>query len=117
MMLSLNRIKGWCEALPGALEDMPFGSDVLVYKVAGKIFALIGLSHTHLHLSLKYDPLMAEDLRRLYPSITAGYHLNKRHWNTLILDASLPDELVYQQLQASYHLVFNSLPKAVRKSL
>lgn len=116
-MRALDQLTQWCMALPGAWEDMPFGDDVLVYKVANKIFALIGLSHTHLHLSLKSDPLIAEELRTTYASILPGYHMNKRHWNTLILNESLPEHLVHKQVHASYQLVVKSLKKSIRESL
>jgi predicted DNA-binding protein (MmcQ/YjbR family) len=116
-MYALDQLKRWCSAYAGASLDMPFGDDVLVYKAGGKIFAIIGLSHEYLHLSLKADPLIAEELRLQYASITPGYHLNKRHWNTLVLDASLPQPLVKEQLENSYQLVKASLKKSIRESL
>jgi predicted DNA-binding protein (MmcQ/YjbR family) len=104
-----------CLGLPGASEEFPFGDEVSVFKVGGKLFALCSLdAGPPLKLSVKCDPELAAQLRSAYPAIRPGYHLNKRHWNTLTLDGSLPDELVTDLLGDSYDLVVASLPKARR---
>jgi predicted DNA-binding protein (MmcQ/YjbR family) len=95
----------------------PFGPETSVFKVAGKIFALSALASPPLRVSLKCEPELAERLRATYPAIRPGYHLNKRHWNTVTLDGSLPDETVADMLEDSYDLVVAGLPRAKRAEL
>ena len=109
-----HEVKARCLAFPGAVEDFPFNDEVSVFKVGGKMFALCSLDGRPLQLSLKCEPELAVQLRSSYPAITAGYHLNKRHWNTLTLDGSLPDDLVTDLLGDSYDLVVATLPKSRR---
>ncbi|HEY1458306.1 MAG TPA: MmcQ/YjbR family DNA-binding protein [Solirubrobacteraceae bacterium] len=89
----------------------------LVFKVAGKMFALCQLSESPLQLSLKCEPELAEQLRLAHPAVIPGYHLNKRHWNTVIIDGSLPDEMIGDMLEDSYDLVVSQLPKARQRAL
>ncbi len=103
-----------CLSKPGAGEITPFGPDVLVYKVGGKMFALTQPDEFPASLNLKCDPERASILREEYESIIPGYHMNKRHWNTLILDGSLPTKLVTELIAHSYDLVVASLPKSQR---
>lgn len=103
--------------MPGSAEEFPFGEDNSVFKVAGKIFALSALSGRPLRISLKCDPEIALQLRGTYPAITGGYHLNKRHWNTVVLDGSVPERLVREMIEDSYDLVVAGLPKATRERL
>ena len=109
-----HELKAACLAMPGAVEDFPFGDEVSVFKVAGKMFAACNLDGQPLQLSLKCDPELAAQLRAAHPAIAPGYHLNKRHWNTVTLDGSLPDQMVTDMLGDSYDLVVGSLPKARR---
>ena len=109
-----HEVKARCLAFPGAVEDFPFNDEVSVFKVGGKMFALCSLDGRPLQLSLKCEPELAVQLRSSYPAITAGYHLNKRHWNTITLDGSLPDDLVTDLLGDSYDLVVATLPKSRR---
>ncbi|MCW5876254.1 MAG: MmcQ/YjbR family DNA-binding protein [Anaerolineales bacterium] len=102
---------------PGAEASYPFGPGALVFKVAGKMFALLGEDEAIESINLKCDPQDALALRAAHPAITPGYHMNKKHWNTLLLDGSLPDELVLELIDQSYDLVAAKLPKAVRKEL
>jgi predicted DNA-binding protein (MmcQ/YjbR family) len=102
-------------AKPGAEETTPFGSDVLVYKVGGKIFALTAPDQFPARINLKCDPERALALRDEHPAVIPGYHMNKRHWNTLVLDGSLPATLVRELIDHSYELVAASLPKPKRK--
>ena len=97
---------------PGAEETTPFGPEVLVYKVGGKMFALTEPDEFPASINLKCDPDRAVMLRDEYESITPGYHMNKRHWNTVILDGSVPDSLLSALIDHSYQLVVGSLPKA-----
>jgi predicted DNA-binding protein (MmcQ/YjbR family) len=103
-----------CGARPGAAEDYPFGDEVAVFKVAGKMFALVSLGPPPGSVSLKCDPGLAVELRRQYPAITAGYHLSKRHWNTITLDDSVPEDEVLELIGHSYQLVVAGLPRAAR---
>lgn len=106
-------LRSYTLALPGAREDYPFGPETLVCKVGGKVFALLSAGEPA-QVSLKCDPPYAEDLRALYPAIRPGYHLNKRHWNTVSLDGTIPDDLLYALVDDSYHLVVRGLPRTVR---
>jgi predicted DNA-binding protein (MmcQ/YjbR family) len=109
-----HELRARCLALPGAGEEFPFGDEVSVFKVGGKMFALSSLDGRPLQLSVKCDPDLAVQLRAAHPAIAPGYHLNKRHWNTITLDGSLPDQMVTDLLGDSYDLVVASLPKARR---
>jgi predicted DNA-binding protein (MmcQ/YjbR family) len=106
-----------CSAKPGTEEDYPFGDQVAVFKVAGKVFALVPLGDTPGSISLKCDPELAISLRNHYAGVTPGYHLNKRHWNTLTLDGSVPDEEVLELIDHSYDLVVARLTRAQRNEL
>jgi predicted DNA-binding protein (MmcQ/YjbR family) len=99
---------------PGAEETTPFGPDVLVYKVGGKMFALAVPDEFPARINLKCDPDRAVVLREEHESIIPGYHMNKRHWNTVVLDGSLTSALVKELIDHSYQLVFASLPKSRR---
>ena len=107
----------WCRTRPGASEETPFGPGVIVYKVGGKIFAICD-EGPHPAVSLKCDPRFAEYLRDRYKgAVTPGYHLNKRHWNTVSLDGRVPSDEVLEMLGHSYTLVMRTLPRAVRQEL
>jgi predicted DNA-binding protein (MmcQ/YjbR family) len=107
-------LRRWCLAQAGAVEDFPFGPATSVFKVGGRIFALSALDRTPLEVSVKCEPELAVDLRDSYGAIRPGYHLNKRHWNTVTLDGSLPDQLVRELIEDSYDLVVSALPKRAR---
>src|SRR6266851_2418725 len=96
-----------CRRLRGASEGYPFGPDVLVFKVAGKIFAILGDGS----VSLKCDPGLAVALREEYAAVTPGYHLNKRHWNTVQLDGSVPDDALADWIEDSYDLAVAGLSR------
>jgi len=96
---------------PGAFEDYPFGDDVTVLKVASKMFALINAKED-LSVNLKCDPLFAEELRHQFEGVKPGYHMNKRHWNTVEINNDIPDEEVFKMIDHSYELVFSKLKKA-----
>ena len=99
-----------CLAHEGAEETSPFGPETSVSKVDGKMFALSRLHAEPLSVSVKCEPLLAEQLRAAHPAISAGYH-NKRHWNTIVLDVSLPDAMIADMIEDSYDLVVSSLPR------
>jgi predicted DNA-binding protein (MmcQ/YjbR family) len=104
-------------AKTGASEETPFGPDTLVYKVGGKMFALVGWNETPLRVSLKCRPAHALELRAEYAAVQPGYHLNKEHWNTVTLDGSVPAAVVAQMIDESYTLVVRGLPKRLRDGL
>ena len=112
-----DRVIAACGAKPGSAEDYPFGDEVAVFKVAGRMFALVSLGPPPGSISLKCDPDFAAVLRDRYAAITPGYHLNKRHWNTVALDGSVPDEELLELIDHSYELVVARLPKAQRNKL
>ncbi len=99
------RVAAYCGSRPGAIATRPFGPEPLVFKAAGKMFALLGERHGQAVVSLKCDPVRASLLRASFAAITPGYHLNKEHWNTLALDGSLPAPLVEELVDHSYELV------------
>lgn len=98
-------VLAWCRRQEGAVEECPFGPDTTVFKVSGRMFAICPNSASPDHITLKCDPILALSLRRDYPGITPGYHTNKRHWNTVRLDGSIPTAMVRKMLQNSYGLV------------
>lgn len=102
---------------PGAEATFPFGPGVLVVKVRGKMFALTSQREPYPTFNLKCDPEQALILREAFPAVTPGYHMNKRHWNTISLDGSLSLEDLQRMVDHSYELVVRSLTKADRVSL
>lgn len=110
-------IKRYCLAISGTTEDYPFDSETMVFKVLGKMFALVSLDENPSRINLKCDPAQAPVLRAMHDSIQPGYHMNKEHWNTIILDGSLPAELIWRLIDESYDLVVAGLPKSKRESL
>lgn len=107
-------LRSWCLSQQGASEQFPFGPETSVFKVGGKMFALSALGRLPLEVSAKCEPELADRLRAGYDAIRPGYHLNKRHWNTITIDGSLPDQLVRELIEDSYDLVASALPKAER---
>lgn len=116
-MLTPEQLKAACLDQPSAEETFPFSAELSVFKVGGKIFALSDLDASPLKISLKCVPEVAVKLRVEYPAVSAGYHLNKQHWNTVLLDGTVPDGLVREMIEDSYDLVRAKLPKAVRLTL
>lgn len=110
-------LRDHCLAFSGAEETFPFGVETSVFKVAGKMFALSRLGAESLRVSLKCEPALAEGLRAAHTAILPGYHLNKRHWNTVIIDGSLPTQVIKDMIEDSYDLVVSQLPKARRQAL
>ncbi len=113
--MNIEEIRDYCLAKYGAEESMPFGDDTVVFKVGGKMFALLGLGM--IILNLKCDPERSLLLREEYNSIREGYHMNKRLWNTLHLnEGRLPNKLIIELIDHSYNLVKASLPKKMRET-
>ena len=110
-------LRDHCLSFAGAEETFPFGPETSVFKVGGKMFALSQLDAASLRVSLKCEPGLAEGLRRAHAAVLPGYHLNKRHWNTVVIDGSLPDDAVRDMIEDSYDLVMSKLPRARRRAL
>jgi predicted DNA-binding protein (MmcQ/YjbR family) len=106
-----------CLTFRGSEETFPFGFETSVFKVAGKMFALSRLGDDPLRVSLKCEPLLAQQLRAAHPAIVGGYHLNKRHWNTVVIDGTLSDQMIGDMIEDSYDLVVSALPRARRRAL
>jgi predicted DNA-binding protein (MmcQ/YjbR family) len=111
-----NTLRDYCLSKMGAVEEFPFGNDPAVYKVMGKMFALLPLAGD-LTISLKCDPLWADILRQNYAAITGAYHLNKRLWNGVLIDGSIPDGEIFEMIDHSYELVVKGLTKKQRAIL
>lgn len=112
--MNIEHLRDYCLSLPDVTEEFPFGGETLVYKVKGKIFMLCGMDSEPLQFNVKCDPDRALELREQYPAIIPGYHMNKKHWNSVIIDGSLSYALVRELIKHSYDLVWKSLPKKLR---
>ena len=110
-------LREYCLSFAGALETFPFGPETSVFKVAGKMFALSQLDRRPLRVSLKCEPILAEQLRATYTAVLPGYHLNKKHWNTVIIDGSLPAQMIKDMIEDSYDLVVSQLAESQRSEL
>jgi predicted DNA-binding protein (MmcQ/YjbR family) len=115
LKMDLEIFREYCLGKPGASEDMPFGEDVLVFKVAGKMFALAPLDEVPVTANLKCDPDLALELRDRYEQVRPGYHMNKKHWNTVEIGTGIPDAELRKMIDHSYELVVKSLPKKRQK--
>lgn len=116
--MNIEEFREYCLSKKGVSEEFPFGPDTLVYKVMGKIFALTGLDSPDFSVNLKCEPEMAEDLREKYMFVKPGYHMNKKHWNTINFDdANVGNEILSQWIDISYQLVVESLPKKLHKEI
>ena len=110
-------LRDHCLSFTGCEETFPFGPETSVFKVAGKMFALSQLGADSLRVSVKCEPRLAEALRGANAAVLPGYHLNKRHWNTVVIDGSLPDAAIRDMIEDSYDLVVSNLPQARRRAL
>ena len=115
--MELDELKQLLLAKPAVTEEIPFGPEALVYKVAGKMFALIAWQESPQRISLKCDPDRAEELRRVFEGVRPAYHLNKRHWNMVDLDGCVPVGEILAMIDHSFELVVNKLPKNRRAGL
>jgi predicted DNA-binding protein (MmcQ/YjbR family) len=112
--MDLESFRKYCLKKPGATEGTPFGEDVLVFKVGGKMFALAALDEVPARVNLKCDPDLALELRDRYEQVRPGYHMNKKHWNTVEIGSAIPEAELRKMIDHSYELVVQSLPKAQR---
>ncbi len=115
--MDLEKLTAFCLAKPGAVSEHPFGPGALVIKVGGRIFAIIGEDAEPVTISLKCEPEIAVALRELHAAVAPGYHLNKRHWNTVTLDGSIGSDDVAAWIDDSYDLVVDQLPRHVQQAL
>jgi predicted DNA-binding protein (MmcQ/YjbR family) len=113
--MDLAQFREFCLNKPGATEGTPFGPDVLVFKVGGKMFALAALDDVPTTVNLKCDPDLALDLRDRYEQVRPGYHMNKKHWNTVEIETGIPDAALQKMIDHSYDLVAKGLPKSRAK--
>ena len=115
--MDIESIREYCLAKKAVEEGFPFGESTLVFKVKGKIFLLAGLDAEVLQFNVKAEPERAEEWREQYAAVKPGYHMNKRHWNTVIVDGSIPARVVREMIDDSYRLVVMSLPKKDKEGL
>ncbi|MDQ3395777.1 MAG: MmcQ/YjbR family DNA-binding protein [Bacteroidota bacterium] len=114
--MNIETFRDFCIAKEGVTEEFPFDECTLVFKVAGKIFVLANVDN-FTSINVKCDPEEAILLREQYPAVKPGYYMNKKHWNTVLIDGSISDPLLKKWIDHSYELVFNSLPKSYKQSL
>lgn len=114
--MNVEELRDYCLQKPGTTEGLPFGEETLVFKVAEKIFLLIGLTEGN-RFNVKCDPELAVELRERYPEVIPGYHMNKKLWNTVYMDGSLTRKQLCEMIDHSYLQVVKSLPKKVQAEL
>lgn len=114
--MNIESLREYCLSLKGVTEGFPFDEETLVFKVGGKMFALTSLGGP-LSVNLKCDPEKAIELRENFPQVVPGYHMNKKHWNTVNIDDSIPDALIQEWIDDSYGLVVASLPRKIRAEI
>lgn len=112
--MNVEELREYCLQLQQVTEDTPFGEDVLVFKIAGKMFCFTALDREDLRINLKCEPDEAIEMREMFPSVQPGFHMNKRHWNTIIIDGTVSDSMLKKWIEKSYRLVISGLPKKER---
>ncbi len=115
--ITLNDLRKYCGKKPAVLETFPFDEETLVFKVMGKMFALTNVTWAEPAVNLKCDPDWSLILREHYAGVKPGFHMNKRHWNTVDLDGSIPKEEVWEMVDHSYRLVVKGLKRAARDKI
>jgi predicted DNA-binding protein (MmcQ/YjbR family) len=115
--MDADQLREHCLSFNGAEETFPFGPETSVFKVGGKMFALSRLDGDDLRINLKCEPRLAENLRAVHAEVLPGYHMNKQHWNTVILGGKLGDAAIRDMIEDSYDLVVSKLPAAERRAL
>lgn len=115
--MNIEQLRDYCLSKSGAEESLPFGPDTLVYKVGGKVFLLVGLEAEELRFNVKCDPDKAIELREQFSCVLPGYHMNKKHWNTIIADGSVSSKQLKEWIDHSYTLIVDSLSKKIRDEL
>ncbi len=115
--MNIEFLQVYCLSKPGVTEEFPFGEQTMVYKVMGKIFALTSLDSTPLTINLKCDPEKAVQLREEYECVLPGFHMNKKHWNTVVADGTVKDAILKEWVDHSYDLVVQSLPRKLKEQM
>ncbi len=115
--MNTESLRDYCLSLPGVTEEQPFGPDTVVFKVMGKMFLLMPLDEITIKFNAKCKPEKALELRDHYPDITPGYHMNKKHWNTVSVTGKIPSDVLFSLVKDSYELVVAGLPKLLRESI
>jgi predicted DNA-binding protein (MmcQ/YjbR family) len=115
--MNIESLREYCLTKKAVKETFPFGNSTLVFKVRGKIFLLAGLDESPLQFNVKCEPETINDLREKYEDVIPGYHMNKKHWNTIIVTGSIPEKILKEMIDESYRLVVNSLPQKDRVGL
>lgn len=115
--MNAESLRTCCLAKNGVEETQPFGPTTIVYKVGGKMFLLLALEAVPLQFNAKCDPDVALELREQYDCVLPGYHMSKKHWNTIVVDGTVSDKLLLQWVADSYNLVYESLPKKIKAEL
>ncbi len=114
--MTLDDYRQYCLSFAAVTEELPFGPDTLVFKVAGKIFTIAGLDPFE-SINLKCDPDRAVELRERYPAVQPGYHMNKKHWNTIAVNGSINNTMLKQWIADSYALILSGLPAKTQEQL
>jgi predicted DNA-binding protein (MmcQ/YjbR family) len=115
--MDFDAARAYLRERPEAVEDFPFGPDVYVYKIRARMFATLAVEHGVARMNLKCDPDEAQFLRDTFAAVRPGYHMNKTHWNTVLLDDSIPRGEIERMIDRSYALVVAKLPRAARRGL
>ncbi len=115
--MNFDNLHNYCMSKAGATKDFPFDETTLVFRVMRKIFALTGIDNDPLWVNLKCEPVLAEALRDEWDAVRPGYHMNKKHWNTVVFDGSIPEAELKKMIDHSYDRVVRSLKKADREAL
>ncbi len=115
--MDVEQVREYCLAKPGVTEDFPFGDSTLCLRVMGKIFALVSLDSDHLSINLKAEPDYALELREQHPEVQPGFHMNKKHWNTVDFEGALDGRMLRHLLDHSYEQVVKTLKKGEREAL
>jgi predicted DNA-binding protein (MmcQ/YjbR family) len=115
--MDLESLREYCISKKGVIEDFPFDEETLVFKIGSKMFALTNINKKPFYVNLKCDPIMADALRRDFNAIRPGYHMNKVHWNTIDIDGTIDDNMIYWMIDNSFELVFNSLKKSEKEKI
>jgi predicted DNA-binding protein (MmcQ/YjbR family) len=115
--MNIEILREYCLSKKAVTEDFPFGESTLVFRVKNKIFLLVSLDANPLQFNAKCEPGKAIELREQYDSIQPGYHMNKKHWNTVVIDGSISTALIKEMIDDSYNLIVESLPKKIREEL
>lgn len=117
MMIHIESFRAYCLQKQAVTESLPFDADTLVFKVGSKMFALTSLDSPNFSVNLKCDPERAIVLREAHPAIREGYHMSKKHWNTVAIDGSLPDDFIWELIDHSYDLVVRKMTRKEREMI